>query len=167
VSPLAPERYKIQLTVGRETYDKLRRAQDLLRHVLPSGDLEAIVDRALTVLLADLARRKLADTNRPRADTATSRRSRHVPAAVRRAVWTRDGGRCAFVGTAGRCTETGFLEFHHVVPYSAGGATSIENVELRCRAHNGYEAELYFGPRQRDLVRENAGPMFTTRSGPS
>ena len=27
VAPLAPDRYKVQFTVGRETYDKLRRAQ--------------------------------------------------------------------------------------------------------------------------------------------
>jgi hypothetical protein len=31
VTPLAPERYKIQVTVSRATHDKLRRAQDLLR----------------------------------------------------------------------------------------------------------------------------------------
>ena len=37
-APLAPERYKVQFTVGRATYEKLRRAQDLLRHTIPSGD---------------------------------------------------------------------------------------------------------------------------------
>src|SRR5687768_17571809 len=35
VTPLSPERYKVQLTVTRETYEKLRRAQDLLRHSIP------------------------------------------------------------------------------------------------------------------------------------
>ena len=55
-------------------------------------------------------------------------------------------GRCAFVGTIGRCSETGFLEFHHVRPFAKRGATSIENIELRCRAHNEYEAEQCFGP---------------------
>ena len=34
VTPLAPERYKIQFTVSRQTRDKLRRAQDLLRHAV-------------------------------------------------------------------------------------------------------------------------------------
>jgi 5-methylcytosine-specific restriction endonuclease McrA len=66
---------------------------------------------------------------------------------VKRTVWSRDGGRCAFVGTNGRCTETGFLEFHHVVPYADGGRTVSENLELRCRSHNRYEAEEYFRPR--------------------
>lgn len=42
----APKRYKIQFTVGRETYDKLRRAQDLLRHVVLNGDPAMIFERA-------------------------------------------------------------------------------------------------------------------------
>lgn len=93
---------------------------------------------------------------------ATKRDSRHIPAAVRRAVWTRDGGQCAFVGTGGRCTETGFLEFHHVVPYAIGGRANIENIELRCAAHNAHEAEQSFGERRPPLVRERRwsyGPM--------
>jgi 5-methylcytosine-specific restriction endonuclease McrA len=74
-----------------------------------------------------------------------SGRSRHIPAAVRREVWRRDAGRCAFTGPAGRCGETGFLEFHHVQPYVDDGPATVENIELRCRAHNQYEAELLFG----------------------
>lgn len=143
--PLAPERYKVQFTVGRDTYEKLRRAQDLLRHTIPNGDPAAIFDQALTLLLAQVERTKLAATRQPRAWRRTARDSRHIPAAVKRTVWIRDGGRCAFVGTGGRCVETGFLEFHHVVPYAAGGQAVSENVELRCRAHNTYEAEQYFG----------------------
>ena len=65
---------------------------------------------------------------------------------MRRQVWARDGGRCAFLGKIGRCAERGFLEFHHVVPFAAGGAATVENIELRCRAHNAHEAELFLGP---------------------
>jgi 5-methylcytosine-specific restriction endonuclease McrA len=76
--------------------------------------------------------------------------SRHVPAAVRRAVWTRDGGRCAFVSANGRrCTARGFIEFHHTAPYAAGGEATADNIELRCRAHNLYEGALDFGPAVR------------------
>jgi hypothetical protein len=60
-------------------------------------------------------------------------------------VWARDEGRCAFVGEAGRCTERGFLEFHHVAPYAAGCDARVETIALRCRAHNQYEALLDFG----------------------
>ncbi len=155
VAPLAPQRYKVQFTASAEVYQKLRSAQELLRHQIPDGDLAAIMDRALTALLHDLARQKLAATDRPRGSSGAAPGSRHIPAEVKRAVWLRDGGRCAFVGPSGRrCAERGFLEFHHVVPHSAGGEPTTDNVQLRCRAHNQYEVQLYFGPRGAPPVRE-------------
>ena len=146
MTPLTPERFKIQVTVSRETYDQLRRAQDLMRHMLPSGDPAVIFARALTLLVADLERTKAALTETPRRARPTNPQSRHIPAAVRRAVLKRDGGRCAFRGTQGRCTATSPLEFHHVKPSAVGGEASVDNIELRCRAHNAYEADAYFGP---------------------
>lgn len=158
VTPLAPERYKVQFTMSREAHDKLRRAQDLLRHSIPTGDPAAIFERALTLLIEDLEKRKLAAVSRPCAGRSSSAHSRHVPASVRREVWARDNGRCAFVGTNGRCAERGFLELHHVVPFAAGGETTPDNLELRCRAHNAYEAQLFFGP---PVMREEAAPSYT------
>ena len=46
----APERYRVQLTIGPEAHEKLRRLQALLRREIPDGDPGAIFDRALTVL---------------------------------------------------------------------------------------------------------------------
>jgi len=43
------------------------------------------------------------------------------------------------------------VEFHHVVPYAADGRATVDNIELRCRAHNRYEAEVFFGPSRRHL----------------
>ena len=145
ITPLAPTRYRIQVTVSAEAHDHLRRAQDLLRHTIPSGDPALIVERALKLLVADLERTRCAQTSRPRSSRDASQRARHVPAAVKRAVWARDGGQCAFVGHDGRCRERGFLEIHHVVPFAAGGETVVDNLQLRCRAHNAYEAEEFLG----------------------
>jgi hypothetical protein len=145
VMPLAPERYKIQFTASQAAHDKLRRAQSLLRHVIPNGDPAAVFERALDALLEDLERKKLAATSRPHQAKPPAPGSRHIPAAVRREVWRRDDARCAFVGAAGRCTERGFLELHHVVPFATGGEATTDNIELRCRAHNAYEADLSFG----------------------
>ena len=151
VAPLAPDRYEVRFTASAGTREKLRLAQDLLRHALPTGDIAAIVDRALTALLEELARKKFAAVKLPpraRGQSSTSPVSRHIPADAKRAVWLRDGGRCAFMAKAGRrCRERGFLEFHHVTPYGVGGEATARNIELRCRAHNAYEAELFYGPR--------------------
>jgi len=157
VQPLPPERYKIQLTASAATVAKLRQVQDLLRHQIPDGDLGEVIDRALTALLRQLAQRKAGAAPRPQESADQSRAngepgvrrqgdgrpvrapplSRHIPASVRREVWARDGGRCAFVAPDGRrCGETAFLEFHHVRPYARGGPATVESIELRCRAHN-------------------------------
>ena len=39
VRPLAPDRYQIRFTASAETYQKLRQAQELLGHTMPSGDV--------------------------------------------------------------------------------------------------------------------------------
>ena len=155
VTPLAPERYKVQFTIDQKTHDKLRRAQDLLRHAVPNGDPAEIFNRALTLLVEQLEKAKLASTTRAGRQRSLAPESRRVPAAVRRIVWARDEGRCAFVGGEGRCRETAFLEFHHVTPYARGGKATVDQIQLRCRAHNQYEAVEAFGPRAL-IVREQA-----------
>ncbi len=171
VAPVSPARFRVQFTVGMETQEKLHRAQDLLRREIPDGDLGAIFDRALTLLLEDVARKKLAATSKPRPGAGTAvARSRHVPAHVKRAVWLRDGGQCAFMAASGRrCRERAFLEFHHIDPYGVGGETTVANLSLRCRAHNVYEAERVFGPRA-PVVRETRAVydgIGSTRPGAS
>jgi hypothetical protein len=146
LKPLAPDRFRIQFTISENTREKLRLTQDLLRHSVQAGDLEAIFDRALSALLADIEKRKLAIVPHPRTPGRTrTSTSRHIPAAVTRAVWARDKGRCAFIGTEGRCRERSALELHHVKPFAAGGTAIADNIQLRCRAHNVHEAHLYFG----------------------
>jgi hypothetical protein len=155
LEPLTPERYRLQFTVGKATHDTLRRLQNLLAREIPDGDPAMIVDRALTLLLKDVEKKKLGAVAKPRASRPVKPRSRHVPAHIRREVNRRDGGRCAFLAKDGRrCTETRSLEWHHVKPYAPDGEMSVANISLRCRAHNVYEAELIFGRFVPSLARE-------------
>jgi len=162
ITPLALERYRFQVTIAGSTLEKLRLAKDMLRHAIPTGDEARILDRAFDALLVELARAKFAATANPGSPRPGGGDSRHVPAEVKRAVWLRDLGRCAFVAADGRrCGERAFVEFHHVRPYAVGGPSTVENVQLRCRRHNGYEARVFFAAaRQRDdeQAREPAGP---------
>ena len=158
IRPLAPEQYLVKFTASRAMHEKLREAQGLLRHQLPSGDLAEVFDRALTLLLTELRKTRHAATSRPRSSHRSSNLGRYVAANVKREVWARDGGQCAFVGSAGRCTERGFLEYHHVMPFADGGKTDACNLQLRCRAHNGFEAECWSGPGEADLLREVSPP---------
>ncbi|HSQ60877.1 MAG TPA: HNH endonuclease [Acidobacteriota bacterium] len=175
---------RVSITVG--TQEKLRYAQALLSHAVPTGDPAEVLDRALDVLIRELERRKFgagsaragaraATATRSEAATSAPRpasRSRYVTAAVRRSVWERDGGRCTFVSPEGhRCDARRFLEFDHVEPVARGGPSTVEGLRLRCRTHNQYEAERVFGAgfmserrREARLARAKARDRIRTDS---
>jgi len=158
VLPLSPGRYRFTFTAGPSAREKFEFVQAMLRHAIPSGDAAEVFERALDALAEDLVREKFALTAHPRPNRTPSADPGYVTAEVKRVVYLRDRGRCAYVGVGGhRCDERAFLEFHHVIPRAAGGAGTAENIQLRCRAHNGYEVELFFGPAKRYRADEPGG----------
>lgn len=163
--PVPPDEiteYRVTLTFDAATWRELETARDLLRHRIPDGNLNQVMARAIRELAYRLAARKhgafrrmdaLAEATKvPNPDAAPDpdrlgdsrsrdleRRHRRISAGVRRGVWVRDQGRCAFVAASGRrCPERGRLEFHHRRPFRVGGAATLDNIELRCRAHNAH-----------------------------
>jgi hypothetical protein len=176
VQPSAPERYRVQFTIGSAAHEKLRRVQALLRREIPSGDPGLLFERALDLLLAKMEKEKLGKTTQPRKRSAIRSEtdkpdwdavasSRHIPNEVKRIVWERDAGCCAFVSTSGhRCGERSFLEFHHLIPYALGGQPTPGNIALRCRRHNQYEARQVFGESSRDVGRSGAAVFFVKGS---
>jgi hypothetical protein len=160
------ERFLVQLTIGKS---KLRYAQALLSHAVPSGDVAEVVDRALDALIQRLERQKFGgNSGRPIGKRSVeAKRSvdgkrptpgdRYVPAQVRHAVWERDQGQCTFVSANGtRCNAHRFLEFDHVDPVARGGQATVDRMRLRCRAHNQYEAEQAFGAEFMNRKRREA-----------
>jgi len=148
-APLAPGRYKVQFTASAELYDKIERLRALMRPSVPDGDLAAIVEQAVTEKLQRLEARRFARTQAPRkilSESETSATTRQIPAAVKRAVYERDGGRCRYEDEQGRrCAARQGLEFHHRRPFGRGGDHSVANISLACRSHNGYLAEVDYG----------------------
>jgi len=167
VEPLSPGRYKVQFTASAELRDKIERLTALMRSEVPDGDLGTIVERAITEKIARLEARRFGTTTAPRkslANTDATPTSRHLPAAVRRAVYERNAGRCAFVDAQGRrCSERHRLEFHHRHPFGMGGDHAPENVGLLCAQHNRYLAELDYGTAT--LQKHAAGKRRDTRQG--
>ena len=79
-----------------------------------------------------------------------------IPAAVRRAVWARDGGRCSWpLDGGGCCGSKHRLEFDHIIPWAEWGPSTIENLRLACGRHNALAARQTFGSR---CVDRYAGP---------
>ncbi len=142
VTPLAPERFAVQFTMGQEAHDKLRYAQSLLSHAIPAGNIPEVFERALDALIANLEKTKFAAVSRPRAARGkASTDPRCIPAHVKRAVRERDGDRCTFTSESGqRCPSVSLLEFDHIDPVACGGAATIDNVRIRCRVAPGVAA---------------------------
>jgi hypothetical protein len=137
--------YEVKFPATAEMVEKLRLAQDLLSHAVRPGDLAKIFDRALTALVEQLLKQKAAVTEAPRKgpdEPSTAEK----PAAVRRAVYADDDGRCTYVSADGRrCNSRRYLQFDHVVAKASGGRFERTNVRLLCGPHNRLMAERTFG----------------------
>lgn len=146
ITPIDEERIVVRFTARVELQSKLEEAKALLSHSVTDGKLAEVFERALDTLIEKTRRRRFAETDSPRVTRPSGRRTRHIPAEVRREVEERDQGRCTFVGVNGRrCEARGFAQFHHVNPYGRDGEHSADNVVVMCAAHNALLAEAEYG----------------------
>lgn len=145
--PTAQPYFVLKVALGETTHAKLERAQVLLAHSVRAGEVAEVLDRALDALLSKLETRRGAVAPAwQRAPRLERTDSRGIPASIRREVWARDGGRCTFTSPSGhKCAAERGLEFDHALPVAKGGESTAENLRLRCRAHNQFEAERQFG----------------------
>ncbi len=171
IEPLSADRFGVHFTADAEFRELLERVRGLAGHRLPSGDLKTLMQRGLEAYERELEKERFAVGRKPRTTkraaaqpnpmtstptrtpTPTSsaparplKRGRHVPAAVVREVYRRDGRQCTFVSKDGRrCGSRRFLELDHVLPWAVGGEPTAENLQVRCAAHNRHAAGRYFG----------------------
>ena len=188
VAPLSGETFKVQFTASRALRDKLQQARDLLSHRVPDGDLPAIIERALDLLIEEVKKERFGMGRKVRSPShvatkaeqlggpggGTSRTeppppsvSRHIPDAIKRAVYERDGGRCTFVDERGRrCNATAGLEFEHVEGFARTHKHGMDGIRLLCRAHNQHAAEQLYGRVFMERARGARDPP-STRPGTS
>jgi 5-methylcytosine-specific restriction endonuclease McrA len=173
-TPAAPggdleHRIILRFGVSAEFMAKLDRIRALAWHRLPANaTLEHVFELVLddTLKRSDPVTRRELRSRREFARTDRSAESdvhapasprtpddspqpRHIPLRVRDEVFTRDSGRCTFVGPDGRrCEATRGLQVDHVVPVAQGGSGEIGNLRLLCAQHNRLLAERLFGKRE-------------------
>ena len=158
VAPLSPETYDIRFTGSRELRNKLKQAQELLRHRIPSGNVPTIFEAALDALIEKVKKERFGIGCKPRrtdAPIAGSATSRHIPVAIQREVYERDGGQCTFVDERGkRCEARGMLEFDHIDGFARTHSHDPARIRLRCRTHNQHTAEKMYGVEFMERARE-------------
>jgi hypothetical protein len=99
VEPLDAERARLHVSVSRRFLEKLDRAKDALSHSKPGASMEEILEAGLDLLLERQAKRN-GLVAKPRKTVRPSESDR-IPAHVKRAVWTRAGGRCEYILESG------------------------------------------------------------------
>jgi 5-methylcytosine-specific restriction endonuclease McrA len=154
VVPLDAEDRRLHLTVSKGFLAKLAAAADALAHTHPGASEEELLEAGLDLLLArDAKRHGLVERPRKAREPANPA---HVPAAVRRAVYLRDGGKCQFRLASGEvCGCTRHLQYDHVPPLALGGTSTVDGVRLACKAHNLRAARLDLGDAVMDRYTSN------------
>jgi hypothetical protein len=150
VKPLSAEAYKVEFTADLALKAKLEKAEELMRHRLGPGNLVGVIDRALDLLIEEVTKERFGVGRTPRSTAAEAEQrevvTRHIPDAIKREVYERDGGQCTYVSDEGRrCEERGGLEFEHPEGFALTGRHAVEELTLHCRAHNQHSADKLYG----------------------
>jgi hypothetical protein len=156
VEPLSAEAYRVEFTADRSLKNKLEQAEELMRHRVGKGNLVAVIERALDLLIAEVTKERFGVGRKPRSTAAEGEGrevvSRHIPDAIKREVYVRDGGQCTFVAEDGRrCEERGGLEFEHPAGFARTGRHAVAELKLFCRSHNQHSADQLYG---RDFMQD-------------
>ena len=113
------DRYQVIVHVSAE--------EGLDAHVEDGPDVTAVTSRRIACDCSLIAIKE--DENGE--PLSIGRRSRTIPPAMRRALRLRDKG-CRFPG----CTNTRFVDGHHIEHWADGGETSLGNLVMLCRHHH-------------------------------
>jgi 5-methylcytosine-specific restriction endonuclease McrA len=177
-APILKKKFKLEFAVEPECMKKIEETKELLSRKYPDGvPLGTILEEALDAYLdkhSPNRKRKRREKRREKQETTRiphthsgknnkniSNRSRHIPQALQDKVFERDGGRCTFIGRNGvRCSSTWNLHIDHIKPYARGGDHSVDNLRLRCAAHNQLEAENAYGKEFMAEKRHKSIPLI-------
>ena len=103
----------------------------------PFGKLLLIFVACLLVVFGIFKITKFFLTRRKAQKYIPQSESRFIPDWIKREVAVRDGNQCRHINWLGmRCKEKRNLEYDHVIPWSGGGESTVENLRLLCQKHN-------------------------------
>ena len=154
---------EIRFTADQELLEMLKQIQALAaHHKLEPGYNGLLKFMAAQVLKkldpAQQNERKSLSPEKVATQHASENRSRYIPASLKREVWKKGQGSCAFVSavTGIRCGSKHGLQFDHIRPWAMGGDTSVRNLRLLCASHNRFAALEVFGGHKLSQYQGNA-----------
>jgi hypothetical protein len=159
VRAVAEDRWSLRATLDAEALKELETLKSLLSHKVPDGNLATVLREAIRCGIEKHGKRRgaVAPKRERSTDEPAANASPRIPAAVRRAVWKRDGGCCTWTsGDGRRCGSRWQLELDHIRPLAQGGTSTLANLRIRCKGHNMLYAEQVYGREHMDLFRREA-----------
>jgi hypothetical protein len=146
---VSAELTEIRFVVDQATLEKLDELKALLSHARPGMGIKEALEYGLELALAKHRVKEPRAVPAPVLDTGSASKTRAaIPTQIRRFVYQRDGGVCAYADGSRKCGARNFLELDHVVPRAQGGKDVADNLRLRCRAHNLLAAVHAFGAQK-------------------
>lgn len=142
--PLSLNHTQVQLTLDAETMGLLSVVRGLLSHSIPDGAYPEILKYMGKLTIEVLQKRKGRAAGVTKKKTTDAEKScvknRTFSRATKQAVFSKAKGVCEFVGSDGHRCESSFqVEFDHIIPWSQGGSSDLENCQLLCRSHNQFK----------------------------
>ena len=142
---MVEKRLNLSFSVPENTQGLIDEAKEILSGKLPKGaSLEELFVAGLESFVTE--HKKKAKKLGSKKTKNSNKRTRHIPAKVRKAVLERDEYKCTYISESGKvCGCKWDLEIDHIVTFAEGGEHTLENLRVLCRPHNQYLAEKKFG----------------------
>ena len=142
---LTPHDTEIKFVANGKLLAKLNRIKDLTAHKNINPSYAELFDG-----MADTVLNKIDPMNNPtdsQVNSQIKKKSRYIPAQIRREVGVKAGGQCCYVNPTNghRCTEKRGLEIEHLQAFAKNGTHKLSNLLLYCRNHNLHSARKIFG----------------------
>jgi len=156
--------YELHLNLTPEQYEKLKKAQSWLSHVVHDGGfadiIEVLCDKLIQKKEGKASRKptaatavKLTENNQgPRDELGATaapavqnpKRRTALPISLQRLIYQRAQACCEYVSATGhRCRSRYQTQLDHIVPVAKGGGNKPANLRVLCRTHNLSEARTW------------------------
>jgi hypothetical protein len=171
--PVSPQGdHELKFTVSKELYDKLQKIKGLIAHAKPEASyaelLEHLADSELkrlgkkTGIGMEVEPTRTAAAEVEKKNPLPRGKRVYLPAAIKRAVGSRSGGRCEFTTHEGRrCSSTYRLQIDPIVQLAHGGSNDLANLRQLCRNHNLAVAKMTRRTHPTSTPNSNRSPALT------
>src|SRR5574341_124301 len=149
--------WSLRVTIDSACKDDLETLAMMLSHKFPRKDLAAVLHEAIRCGIEKHGKRKGAVKPAYKVKAMPPKDATFVSAELRRQVWERDEGRCAWVGPDGkRCDSRWQPQVEHIDAAARGGKATLDRLRLLCKGHNLLYAEETYGREHMRKYRKGA-----------